>query len=245
MMEEKKDAVFEPQLREINVLENLGYVQELKRTFSLPGMVGFAFSIVSSWSALGGVLVVGIESGGPPVMIFSFLAISILTLAIAFSMAEICSAYPVAGGQYSWVIILAPKSVARGMSWMTGWFMITGILAMAATVNFITANFILGMANLTFPDYAVEPWHVVLLAYLVAWVSAAGNIYAPHWLERASKIMVVWNIASFFIVIITVLACNDHKQSASFVFTEFQNLTGWESAGMAAILGVLQAAFGM
>ena len=244
-MEKEKDAVFEPQLREINVLENLGYVQELKRTFSLPGMVGFAFSIVSSWSALGGVLVVGIESGGPPVMIFSFLAISILTLAIAFSMAEICSAYPVAGGQYSWVIILAPKSIARGMSWMTGWFMITGILAMAATVNFITANFILGMANLTFPDYVIEPWHVVLLAYLVAWISAAGNIFAPHWLERAAKIMVTWNILSFFVVIITVLACNDHKQSASFVFTEFQNLTGWESAGMAAILGVLQAAFGM
>ena len=49
-------------------LESLGYQQELKRSFGLLGMVGFAFSIVTSWTALGGVLIVGVESGGPPVM---------------------------------------------------------------------------------------------------------------------------------------------------------------------------------
>ena len=49
-------------------LESLGYQQELKRSFGLLGMVGLAFSIVTSWTALGGVLIVGVESGGPPVM---------------------------------------------------------------------------------------------------------------------------------------------------------------------------------
>ena len=32
-------------------------------------------------------------------MIWSWIAISIVTLAVAYSMAEICSAYPVAGGK--------------------------------------------------------------------------------------------------------------------------------------------------
>ena len=59
-------------------------------------------------------------------MIYSWIGICVVTLTVAFSMAEICSAYPVSGGQYSWVAVLAPKSVARGMSWTTGWFMITG-----------------------------------------------------------------------------------------------------------------------
>lgn len=54
----------------------------------------------------------------------------------------------------------------------------------------------------------------------------------------------VWNIVSFFVVFITILAMNDHKQSASFVFSDFQNFTGFPNS-YAAILGILQSAFGM
>ncbi len=50
-------------------------------------------------------------------MIYSWIAISIVSLAVAYSMAEICSAYPVAGGQYSWVAVLAPPGIARAASW--------------------------------------------------------------------------------------------------------------------------------
>ena len=140
---------FSEGVQEDTVLENLGYQQELKRSFGLLGMIGFSFSIVTSWTALGGVLIVGVESGGPPVMIYSWIGISIFALAVAYSMAEMCSAYPLAGGQYSWVAVLAPPKIARGMSWLTGWFMITGILAMGATNNFIGANFI----RRIFPTY--------------------------------------------------------------------------------------------
>ncbi len=131
---EKK--VFNDDVQEETVLENLGYQQELKRSFGLLGMVGFSFSIVTSWTALGGVLIVGVESGGPPVMIYSWIGVSILTLAVAYSMAEMCSAYPVAGGQYSWVAVLAPPKVARGMSWITGWFMITGMNYVLKALSF-------------------------------------------------------------------------------------------------------------
>jgi amino acid permease len=125
MADEKE--IFSGEIQEETVLENLGYQQELKRSFGLLGMVGFSFSIVTSWTALGSVLIIGVESGGPPVMIWSWIGISICALAVAYSMAEICSAYPVAGGQYSWVALLAPPKIARGMSWVTGWFMITGM----------------------------------------------------------------------------------------------------------------------
>ena len=49
------EKVFSEDAQEDNVLENLGYQQELKRSFGLLGMIGFSFSIVTSWSALGGV----------------------------------------------------------------------------------------------------------------------------------------------------------------------------------------------
>jgi len=56
-------------------------------------MVGFSFSIVTSWTALSGVLIIGVESGGPPVMIWGWLCVCLVTLAVAYSMAEMCSAY--------------------------------------------------------------------------------------------------------------------------------------------------------
>ncbi len=67
-MSTSDEKVFDEGVQEDVVLEKLGYQQELKRSFGLLGMVGFAFSIVTSWTALGGVLIVGVESGGPPVM---------------------------------------------------------------------------------------------------------------------------------------------------------------------------------
>ncbi|KAI5121316.1 hypothetical protein M0805_003783 [Coniferiporia weirii] len=225
-------------------LERLGYQQELKRSFSLLGMVGFSFSIVTSWTALGGVLITGVNAGGPAVMIYSWIAISFASLAVAYSMAEICSALPVAGGQYSWVAVLAPPKVARGASWVTGWLMLIGILAMGATNNLVCANFVLGQVNLTHPDFVIERWQVTLVSYAVALFGVMVNVWGPRYLDKLSKAAIIWNITSFVIVVTVILATNTNKQSASFVFKEFQNFTGFGPA-MAAILGILQGAFAM
>ncbi|KIW71030.1 hypothetical protein PV04_03248 [Phialophora macrospora] len=241
----RKNDAFDATVANEVQLAQLGYEQELKRSFSLLGMVGFSFSIVTCWTALGGTLIVGIEAGGPPVMVWSWVGICILSLAVAYSFAEMCSAYPTAGGQYSWVAILAPPKYARGSAFVTGWFMCTGIVAMGAVNNFITANFLLGMANLNNPSYTIERWHVVLLTYLLAILAATVNILWSRFLNQISTFAVVWNILSFLVVVITILAANDHKQSASFVFSDFQNDTGFSSGGMAVMIGLLQTLFGM
>ena len=100
------------------------------------------------------------------------------------------------------------------------------------------------MANLSNPSYTIERWHTVLLAYLIIAFAATLNIYGPHLLDRISRGILLWNIISFIVVIVVILACNNHKQPASFVFHDFQNFTGF-STGMTAIIGLLQAAFGM
>jgi len=70
--------VFDDEVREDTVLEKLGYQQELKRSFGLFGMIGFAFSIVTSWTALGGVLIVGVESGVPPSLVLNMPELSLI-----------------------------------------------------------------------------------------------------------------------------------------------------------------------
>lgn len=100
------------------------------------------------------------------------------------------------------------------------------------------------MANLNNPNYTIERWHCVLVTYLVAICAALVNILFSRYLNQISTFAVCWNILSFFVVIITILAANDHKQPASFVFSDFQNNTGFESAGMGVMIGLLQTLFG-
>ncbi|KAF1915841.1 GABA permease [Ampelomyces quisqualis] len=225
------------------ILVQLGYTQELKRSFGLLGMVGFSFSIVTSWTALSGVLIIGVESGGPPVMVWGWLGVCLVTLAVAYSMAEMCSAYPVAGGQYSWVAILAPSRVARPLSYVCGWFMLIGIICMGAVNNFVATNFVLGTAQLNY-GFTIERWHTVLVAYLITFIAVASNTFLPHILNKLSKGIFVWNLLAFVVCLVTILATNKNKQSAKYVFSDFQNSTGW-NAPYAACLGILQGAFGM
>jgi len=191
MADEKKTQVFDHNIGEETALEQLGYSQELRRSFSLVGMVGFCFSIVTSWTALSGVFIIGAESGGPPVMIWSWIGICIVTLAVAYSMAEMCSTYPVAGGQYSWCAVLAPSKIARGFSYVCGWFMLVGIIVMGAVNNFIVANFILAVANVNNPDYAIERWHTVLVAYAVTALALAFNIFLPSLPEKIFRGLII------------------------------------------------------
>lgn len=100
------------------------------------------------------------------------------------------------------------------------------------------------MANLVFPEYEIQRWQTVLVAYLIAFLSTGINLWGSHLLHRISKFILMWNVGSFIVVTITLLVTNDHKQPASFVFQDFQNSTGW-GTGMAAIIGILQSCFGM
>ncbi|KAG0153922.1 hypothetical protein PDIDSM_1301 [Penicillium digitatum] len=236
--------VFDGSMDEDVALGNMGYQQEFKRSFSLLDMVGFSFSIVTCWTALSGVFIIGIQAGGPPVMIFGWIGVCVFTMLIALAMAEMCSRWPVAGGQYSWVAMLAPPRVSRQLSYITGWFMLTGLLAMGAVNNSFGSNYILGQVNLVFPEFIIERWHTVLVAWAVGLFALAINVFAPHALHRLSRFILMWNIASFIVVIITLLVTNHPKQDKDFVFHQFRNLTGF-GASMATIVGILQSFFGM
>jgi choline transport protein len=229
---------------DVRNLESFGYKQELKRDFSFIGMLGFAWSVLTTWTALGGSLIAAINAGGPPVIIYSWIGVSFFSLFVAYSFAEICSAFPVAGGQYSWVAILTPPKWARLTSYLCGWFIVIGFLSAGAANGFIGASFVLGLAQIAHPDYTIERWHVCLVCYLVLMLAAAVNLWARPILDKLSKTMMVFNLTSFIVVITVILSIDNTKASAAFVFKDFVNNTGFSNS-YASLLGILQAAFGM
>src|SRR5688572_32937353 len=90
-------------------LRRLGYRQQLFR--EMGGFSNFAvsFSIISILT--GAVLLYGygLKFGGPLVNSIGWPLVSVLTLAVAASMAEIASAYPTAGGLYFWAFRLGDR----------------------------------------------------------------------------------------------------------------------------------------
>lgn len=79
---------------------HLGHTPELKRKFSSLSMLGLAFAILNSWTALSASLSLALPSGGPTSVIWGLVTAGVCNLCLAASLAEFLSAWPTAGGQY-------------------------------------------------------------------------------------------------------------------------------------------------
>lgn len=94
-------------------LASMGHKQELQRNFSMISMLGLAFAILNTWTALAASLNLALPSGGPTAVIWGLIAAGVFNLCLAVSMAEFLSAFPTAGGQYHWAAIISPKKWTR------------------------------------------------------------------------------------------------------------------------------------
>src|SRR5580765_8866939 len=88
--------------QDIKDLHQLGYAQELFR--SMGGFSNFAisFSIISILTGAVILFNYGLALGGPAAVGIGWPLVTVFTLLIAATMAEIASAYPTAGGLYYW-----------------------------------------------------------------------------------------------------------------------------------------------
>jgi hypothetical protein len=90
-------------------LQDLGYKQEFKREINLFVQAGFAFStmaVLPSWMVSFGPC---LSAGGPSSLFWGWFVVSPFVMCIALSMSEVISAYPLAGGVYSWSLMLSNK----------------------------------------------------------------------------------------------------------------------------------------
>src|SRR5215831_11319354 len=126
-------------LRDDQELGRFGYAQELFR--SMGGFSNFAisFSIISILTGAVTLYGYGLEMGGPLEMTLGWPLATVFTLAVAASMAELCSAYPTAGAMYHWASDLGGPA----WGWWVAWLNIVGLIAAQAGINYSCAQFVL------------------------------------------------------------------------------------------------------
>ena len=130
-------------------LAELGYKQELRRGWSSFSNFAISFSIICISGGCFTTYGQAFNDGGPVAISIGWPVISVLILAVGFSMSELASAMPTAGGIYYW----ASKLGGPGWGWFTGWFNLIGLVAVVASVDYAAASFLsalLGLFNVNF-----------------------------------------------------------------------------------------------
>lgn len=130
----------------------MGYVQDMKRNFSVWSVLGIGFSLTNSWFGVSSALATGINSGGPVLIIYGIILIALISTCVGISLSELASALPNAGGQYFWANELAPKKYAKFASYLTGWFAWAGSIFTSASVAVGLGSAIVGCIQLFHPD---------------------------------------------------------------------------------------------
>lgn len=226
-------------------LAALGYKEELQRNFSTLSMLGLAFAILNSWTALSASLSLALPSGGPTAVIWGLVTAGICNLCLAVSLAEFLSAFPTAGGQYHWVAVIAWKPWVPILSWITGWINVSGWIALVATGGLLGSQLIVGIISFMNPTYDPQRWHqfLIYLAYTLA--AFFINAFLTSALPLVTKSAFIWSLLGFAVISITVLACaSPTYQPGDFVYRQFINETGWPD-GIAWLLGLLQGGLGL
>src|SRR5215218_4364824 len=118
-------------------LAEMGYKQELDRSWSGFSNFAISFTIISVLAGCFTTYGQAWSNGGPIAISWAWPIISGFILLVALSMAELVSAYPTAGGIYWWASELGGKA----WGWFTGWFNLIGLIAIVASVDYAAATF--------------------------------------------------------------------------------------------------------
>lgn len=224
-------------------LAKLGYVSELPRNLSMMSILGLSFAIMAVPFGLSTTLYITLTDGQSVTILYGWCLVSIISLSIAASLAEICSVYPTAGGVYYWSAMLSTRKWAPMVSYIDGWLTLIGNWTVTLSINFSGGQLILSAISLWNDDFVPNAWQTVLMFWAVMLVCMCVNIFGAKYLDLINKVCIYWTGASVIIIMITLLTMADHRRSGAFVFSHFDaSASGWPS-GWAFFVGLLQAAY--
>jgi len=205
-------------------LAELGYKQELNRSWSGFSNFAISFSIISILAGCFTTFGSGWNGGGPAAIAWGWPILAALILCIGLCMAELVSAYPTSGGIYWWASKLGgPKA-----GYYTGWLNLIGLLAIVASVAYGCATFLdvtLGFFFTSWHSGSLNTIFAFFVGILV--VAAVVNIFSSHLLAIVNNVSVWWHVFGAAAVVLILVILPSHHESASFVFTHWINNTGF------------------
>ncbi|PSN67812.1 amino acid permease-like protein [Corynespora cassiicola Philippines] len=224
-------------------LAKMGYASELPRNLSMISVLGMSFAIMAVPFGLSTTMYITLTDGQSVTILWGWILVSLISLSIAASLAEICAVYPTAGGVYYWSAMLSTRKYAPVASWVTGWLTLVGNWTVTLSINFSGGQLILSAISLWNEDFVPNEWQTILMFWAVMLICMSVNIFGAKYLDLINKVCIYWTGGSVIIILVTLLSMADVKRNAKFVFTHYDaSASGWPS-GWAFFVGLLQAAY--
>ncbi|KXS16683.1 amino acid transporter [Gonapodya prolifera JEL478] len=220
-------------------LAKMGYKQEFNRGFKFIHNFGVSFSIISVIVGVNTLLSYALVAGGSAGAVIGWIVVSALTLCVGYSLTEICSAMPTSGGLYYWAAKLGGESWGPFFAWYTAWLNIIGGLCGFVSVSYSISQFVWSLVMIWNPDVEITLTKIALVAEAALVLAGVLNSIHDEVLAKVMELSVWTHLFGTVFIGITVLTRAPTRQSASFVFQSFENLTGQDSQGFAVLLGLL------
>ncbi len=206
--------------RDEEELRRLGYTQQLLREMGGFSNFAISFSIISVLT--GAVLLYGygLKLAGPVINTVGWPIVSLFTLAVAASMAELASAYPTAGGLYFWAFRLG----GRGWAWTTAWLNMVGQVTITAGIDIAAAIYLIGTAarllglpaDTKLPFFgAITGWGFQIFVMVLIMVpQVLINVFGIRLTARLNDFSVWWHIAGGAVIVGLLVFLGTHNPAA-------------------------------
>jgi len=232
-----------------DLLEALGYTQQLARSRSTWSVTFMSFVLASVPYGLSTTLIYPLIGGGTSTIIWGWVAVCLLMCCVAISLGEITSVYPLSGGVYYQTFMLSPPWCRKLAAWLTGWCFVLGNIIITLSVNFGTTLFLIGCINI-FRDadgngiFAAEAYQTWLIFLAVTLICTAVSTFANRWLPLLDMGAVIFTFVGVIAIICAALAiAKEGRNSAADTFGSFTVTSGWNPPGWAFCIGLLHAAY--
>jgi amino acid transporter len=203
-------------LTDAQYLARLGYKQELRRALGLFSSFGVQFSSIATISALYTTLVVGLAFFGPASFWSWIIGGSLQVFAVGIAVAELVSAYPLAGGVYqinSRILAQARSRVLRSpwIGWQSGWWIVVAHTVAVGAVAWSMVPFVASWFGVTGLSNAGTLWWALAICALCTLI----NLTSVRLSALTNNVGVVAEIAAGVLVVVALLVIHHHTQPLS------------------------------
>jgi amino acid transporter len=194
--------------RDARQLAELGYTQELDRSFSLWNTFAVGFTFISPVVGIYSIIAFGMMTAGPA-WLWTLPAVLAGQVLVALIFAELASQFPISGGIYQW----ARRLVGPTYAWFVGWGYLWTVMLTVTAICFFGGGFLAALFGST-PDSNTES---VLWALVVLAACTAANIVGLNLLRLIVNAGIGAElVASVITSVLLLLFFREHSVSSLF-----------------------------
>ncbi len=203
------EPLWQPAVDEdIELLNKLGYKQELNRALGLFSSFGVQFTSIAIASGIYTTMIVGFGFFGPASFWSYVIGGALQVFFVGLAVSELVSAYPLSGGVYQ---IISRLSKQRWLAWQSGWWLVIAHTVATAAVAVSLVPFVaewIGLGEVSGVQTSLVAFGLVVLVTLVnlAGVKAAALL---------NNVGVVAEVVGIVLIIGALLVVNHDTQPLS------------------------------